>query len=130
MGNGFVIAAPTVERVAKDAAPYVPLAVAVIALQNLDSRQQLMNLGFFDDIGNAFVDAGNGIAQVATDAGNGIAQGAEVVGNGFVQGAEIVGNGIVDNGPTIERVVADAAPYVVPIGIAVAQTAAAAAMLQ
>ena len=32
VGKGVVKAAPTVERIAKDAAPYVPLAVAVIAL--------------------------------------------------------------------------------------------------
>ena len=33
VGKDVVKAAPTIERVAKDAAPYVPLAVAVIALQ-------------------------------------------------------------------------------------------------
>ena len=32
VGKGVVKAAPTVERVSKDAAPFVPLAVAVIAL--------------------------------------------------------------------------------------------------
>ena len=33
VGHGIVKAAPTVERIAKDGAPYVPLAVAIIALQ-------------------------------------------------------------------------------------------------
>ena len=32
VGHGVVKAAPTVERIAKDGAPYVPLAVAIIAL--------------------------------------------------------------------------------------------------
>ena len=94
-------AAPTIERVAKDAAPYVPLAVKLIevaALQNLNQRQELQNLGFFDDIGH-------GISQYANTAGYGIAQAGTVV-----------GNGIADNGPTIDRVAGFADQYVVPIG--------------
>ena len=66
-------------------------------------------MSIFDDIGDAFSDAGNAVANVATDAANTVADGAGVAVTAVADGAVATGNGIADGGKMALQGVQDVA---------------------